>query len=101
MDAIEMRLRKIGKKAFVDYLYVELKKNIDVSIEEITHKHIEFGRYKLSSQQTRLSNARTIFREGWSKAALRIIAGSSKVDRNTRKRAMQLLNVGVPYSEKA
>ena len=75
--------------------------HIDVSIEEITHKHIEFGRYKLSSQQTRLSNARTIFREGWSEAALRIIAGSSKVDRNTRKKAMQLLNVGVPYSEKA
>ena len=91
LNEVEVRLRKIGKATFVDYLYAELRNDLDVTIEDISLKHKNFGAYKLPSQRTRLSNARTIFKSGWSEIALQNIAESGKIDKGTKKKAMSLL----------
>ena len=88
LNEIEVRLRKIGKATFVNYLYAELRNDLDVTIEYISHKYKTFGAYKLPSQQTRLSNARTIFKSGWPELALQNIAESKKTDKETKKKAM-------------
>ena len=61
---IEEILRKIGKKSFVQHLYPELRKDINVTIEDIVSRHPEYNEYTLNSQKSRLSKDRSIFREG-------------------------------------
>jgi len=88
---IEELLRKIGKKSFVCHLYPELINNIDVSIEDIASRHPEFKKYTRDSQRTRLSKARSIFKEGKEREALLIIIYSGKIDNDTLSQAHKFL----------
>ncbi|MBO7287676.1 MAG: hypothetical protein J6U85_05525 [Bacteroidales bacterium] len=92
IEIIEERLKKIGKKSFVCHLYPELKKNIDVTIEDIASKYSEFGTYAKSAQRTRLSNARYIFKNGAEKEALLCIINSKNVDKYSLKQAQEYIN---------
>lgn len=88
---INLTLRSIGKKAFVQALYPELVRDIDVSVEEIGERHSFYKRYIATAQRNRLSSARTLFREGWIEKALEIIVCSGNVDSETRKLAQKYL----------
>lgn len=78
---IETKLRTIGKASFVYHLYPELKKNVEVSIEELASVYVGFQKYKLSSQKTKLSAARSIFKKGKVKDALLNISESNNIER--------------------
>lgn len=91
VDWVEEKLRTVGKKSFVN-LYPELKKNISVTLEEISNKYPAFlENNNLNSQNTKLSTARTIFKKGKSEIALKNIVNSKKVDKEIREKARALL----------
>lgn len=89
---IEELLRAIGKSTFVNCLYPELKRDINVTIEEISQKHPSYKRYTYKSQKSRLSKARTIFKEGKEKEALELIAYSDKTDATAVIQAQNILS---------
>ena len=78
-DKIKENLRTVGLSSFI-HLYPILKNNMDARIEDVVVQIPKFGEYELSSQQTKLSTARSIFKSGWEDNALLIIAESKKVD---------------------
>lgn len=90
-DWVERQLRTIGKAAFVCYLYIELKNNFNITIENIASKYPEFKNYKLSSQNTKLAAAKSIFKKCKEKDALINISESKKADENVRKQAKKYL----------
>lgn len=75
-EELTMLLRAIGKEIFVTILYPELKKNIDVTWQEIGDRNTKYKCFSENSQRSRLSRSRTIFRNKWEIEALRNIADS-------------------------
>lgn len=90
-DWLEAKLRAVGKRSFVFHLLPELQKDISVTVEDVAARHTEFREYGLDSQKSKLSSARTIFKEGKVKEALKNIMESKNVDEDTRQRATFLL----------
>lgn len=90
-DWVEERLRAVGKMSFICILYPELKKNIDITIEELSMKYPIFKEYELNSQRTKLSSARAIFRENKIEVALKHIIESKNVTNEIRQRARTAL----------
>lgn len=95
MDIIEKKLRTIGKTVFVDYLYTEVSKSFDITIEELSYKHKDFKNYKLSSQRTKLSATRSLLREGKGIMALQNVIKSEKINKKIREKAMLLLELNI------
>lgn len=95
MDIIEKKLRTIGKTIFADYLYIEVSKNFDITIEELCYKHKDFKNYKLSSQRTKLSATRSLLRKGKGIIALQNIIKSEKVNKKIREKAKLLLELNI------
>jgi hypothetical protein len=89
LDWVETKLRTVGKKSFICHLYPELKNNIDVTVEEVAAKYSEFRAYELNSQNSKLSTARTIFKNGKVEEALKNIMCSENLSIEIRKIAEQ------------
>ena len=85
LDWVETKLRAVGKKSFVCHLYPELKNNIDVTVEEVAAKYPEFRAYESNSQNSKLSTARTIFKNGRVKEALWNIMHSKNLSSEIQK----------------
>jgi hypothetical protein len=96
---LDVLLRKIGMSVFVQILYPELMRDKNVSIETICERHVKFAEFTLNSQRSRLSSAKTIFRDGLERQALKLIAKSDQVDNQVRTVALNLINGPVSISD--
>lgn len=89
---VENTLRAIGKRVFVEYLYPELKKDMDITESELSEKYEEYASFSDNVRKSRLSSAKSIFRKGVEKEALRIISSSSNLPLVVRSKAERLLD---------
>lgn len=88
---LEKQLKSIGKEVFVAILFAEIRDNSSVSIEEIALKYPKFKEFKSSSQASRLSTAKSIFKNTLEIEALNIIIDSARLDDKTRELAKSYL----------
>lgn len=88
---IKNLLRACGMQVFVDYLFPALSKDINVTTLEMSRTCPEFNIFSANAQNTRLSKAKTIFKNGWEYDALEIIASSSRVPYEIRMKAREML----------
>lgn len=88
---VETTLRSIGKRVFVEYLYPELKKNIDITESELSEKYEEYASFSDNARRSRLSSAKSIFRRGLEEKALGVIISSSNVPLYVRNKAQNYL----------
>lgn len=84
-------LRAVGMKAFVKYLYPVLAKDLDATVLDVVRLFPEYDQFTYNAQHTRLNKARKIFKNGWGKEALKIIANSDRVDPSVREEALEFL----------
>ena len=89
---LNKKLCSIGKAAFVKYLYPELKRNIDISEVEISEKYPLYAGYSDNARKTRLSNSRSILKNGLGKEALMIIVSSLNLPEEIRDLARKYLD---------
>lgn len=75
-EYIFKKLNRIGKEVFINILYPEILHNYDVTYQEIADKYPTYNQYTLHSQRSRLSTAKSIFREELVVDALKIVAES-------------------------
>lgn len=64
---VEIALRSIGKRVFVEYLYPELKRNMDITESELSEKYEEYAEFSENARKSRLSNAKSISEGDWRK----------------------------------
>ncbi|TGN29179.1 hypothetical protein [Empedobacter tilapiae] len=69
-------LRSIGMKTFRDGLYPVLKSNLDTTVQDIITAYPRYASYAEGSKKSRLSSAKTIFKNGLEEEALELIANS-------------------------
>lgn len=93
-DQIRELLRSIGMKTFVEIIYPALKRNINISVADLSDKDSEFSQYTVNAQNTRLSKSRKLFENGWENIALQIIADSYRVEPGVRVKAKEILTGG-------
>lgn len=89
---VEIALRSIGKRVFVEYLYPELKRNMEITESELSEKYEEYAGFSDNARRSRLSSAKSIFRRGLEKEALRVICLSSNVPSLVRSKAQSYLD---------
>ncbi|WPR72205.1 hypothetical protein SLW70_03430 [Flavobacterium sp. NG2] len=90
---LENTLRAIGKEIFATVLYPELIKNIEVSYEEISNNYTVYNSFTINSQKSRLSKAKSIFREGEETEALLNIYESKKIKNEVKLKIVNYLNI--------
>lgn len=83
-------IRSVGMSSFVD-LFPIISRNPDVTVLELTNLFPEFSQYSATSQTTKLSNAKAIFKNDGEIEALKIIAESYRVGPVVRLKAKELL----------
>lgn len=86
---VEYLLQKSGKEVFLNILFPELMKDINVTIEELTKKYSIFESFSINSQRTRLSKAKKIFKMNKQKEAMHIIMLSKRISENNKYIARQ------------
>lgn len=89
---VETTLQSIGKSVFVEYLYPELKKYMDITESELSVKYEEYASFSDNARKSRLSSAKSIFRRGVEKEALRIISSSGNLSLEVKSKAEELLD---------
>lgn len=87
---IKELLKACGMQVFVDYLFPALSKDMYVTVLEMSRIYPEYNSFSANAQNSKLSKAKTIFRNGWEYDALEIIA-YSRADIKTRLKAKELL----------
>lgn len=90
MFDLERALNSIGKKCFVDYYY-DFKNNSNDNL--LSNKLLSENKNatSLQAQKTRIYYANLIFENNLEKEALSIISSSSRLDKETIKKAKELL----------
>jgi hypothetical protein len=88
-EKLDDLLGSIGKDVFVNILYPEIKDNPNVTTKEISERNSRFSEF--SSQESRLSSAKSIFRDGLEKEAFHLIIGSKRLRPETIKKAEEFL----------
>jgi len=91
-ENVDKWLKAIGKDIFLTVLFPELKKNMEISYQELANKYERYSHFTINSQRSRLSKAKTIFKNGVENEALLNIIDSLKVDEKTRIIASELYN---------
>lgn len=89
---VEITLRSIGKRVFVEYLYPELKKNMEITESELSEKYEEYAGFSDNARRSRLSSAKSIFRRGLEQEALKFICSSCNVPSSVRSKALDYLD---------
>lgn len=69
-------LRSIGMQTFRDGLYPILKSNLEATVQDIITAYPRYESYAESSQKSRLSSSKTIFKNGLEEEALELIVNS-------------------------
>lgn len=92
IDPIECLLRKIGKEIFLRILYPEIKKNRNITVEELASKYPKYASFSINSQRTRLNNANKIFALNKLKEAFQIIMDSERISQESRNLAFRYYN---------
>ena len=82
-------LKSIGMQVFIDILYPSIFNNPKVTVKEIAKKHAQFDAFKTKS--SRLSTAKSIFKNGLEAEALQIIIDSKNTKETTRNKASELM----------
>lgn len=77
---------------FVEYLYPEITKNIDITESELSEKYEEYAGFSDNARRSRLSSAKSIFRRKLEKVALKIICSSCNVPSSVRSKAQDYLD---------
>lgn len=85
-------LKSIGKEIFAVILYPELDENFHITYYELAEKYSRYSKFSLSSQKSRLSSAKSIFRNGLEKKALQKILDSSRLENNLKEQVRKYLN---------
>lgn len=75
-NALATKLKSIGMEVYLTILYPELKKDPNITWQEISNKYPRYREFSINSQRGRCSSARSIFRNGWETAALELISES-------------------------
>lgn len=75
-NALATKLKSIGMEVYLTILYPELKKDPNITWQEISRRYPRYNSLSVLAQQSRFSNARSIIRNGWEEDALRMIADS-------------------------
>ncbi len=91
VEVLDKWLKSIGKEVFVEILYPEININPNISYIEIAQKYEQYSLFSLNSQKSRISTAKSIFRNGLENEALQIIIDSSKLNDNVREKALNFL----------
>lgn len=73
-NALATKLKSIGMEVYLTILYPELKKDPNITWQEISRRYPRYNSLSVLAQQSRFSNARSIIRNGWEEDALRMIA---------------------------
>lgn len=92
---LERYLQSVGKSVFVEIMYPELRKNMDIDYEYLARKYKQYSEYTDNAQRSRLSTSKTIFRNGWQYDALEIVRGSSNVETRIRTLADKYFNEAI------
>lgn len=87
---IRSLLQSCGMKSFVKYLFPALSKDMYVTVLEMSRIYPEYNSFSANAQNSKLSKAKTIFKNDWEYDALEIIA-NSRADIKTRLKAKELL----------
>ncbi len=91
MKTLKDRMNDIGCSTFINILYPELKKDIDVGIQTLNERHEEYSKYTLNSQKSRLSKCKSIFRNEEICDALRFVIDSNRVSDELKQKAERYL----------
>lgn len=89
-EMLQRKLYSVGKSVFLK-LYPVLKKNPDATLEDIDALLPDFKTYSLEAKKTRLSNTRSILRQGLEVEALTNILASSRLSSSDLKKASNFL----------
>lgn len=89
-ENLQRILYSIGKSAFLK-IYPLVKKNPDISIDQIISACPEYKTYSVDALKSRLSNTRRIIREGMELEALSNVLNSSRLNDEDRDQAMQFI----------
>lgn len=89
---IEITLKSVGKRVFVEYLYPELTRSMDLTESELSEKYEEYAGFSDNARRSRLSSAKSIFRRGLEREALKIICSSCNVPSSVRSKAQDYLD---------
>ena len=85
------RMNDVGCETFINVLYPELKRDINVDVQYLSAKYKTYAEYTLKSQKSRLSKGKSIFRTGEVCDALMFIINSSKVSSELKYKAKMFL----------
>lgn len=89
-EYLENKLRAIGKSVFIK-LYTIVKDNPMINIEEIYRDYPEYAKISIKAQKSRLSNTKSIIKQGLDEEALNNIIRSSRMSESDRQKAEELL----------
>jgi hypothetical protein len=84
---LDRKLQSIGKEVFVGILYPEILKNSNVGYSDIAARYERYASYSEDTQKSRLSTAKSIFRDGLQDEALQNIVDSKRLDESIRQKA--------------
>ena len=81
----------VGCETFINVIYPELKRDINVDVQYLSAKYKTYAEYTLKSQKSRLSKGKSIFRNEEVCDALMFIINSSKVSSELKYKAKMYL----------
>ena len=84
-------MNDVGCETFINVIYPELKRDINVDVQYLSAKYKTYAEYTLKSQKSRLSKGKSIFRNGEVCDALMFIINSSKVSSELKYKAKMYL----------
>lgn len=89
MFDLDRALNSIGKKSFVDYFFdFKTSTNDDLLAKKLLSENKNATSF--NAQKTRIYYAKLIFENNKEKEALKIIVSSSRLDKDTRDKALSL-----------
>lgn len=91
MKTLKDRMNDVGCETFINVIYPELKRDINVDVQYLSAKYKTYAEYTLKSQKSRLSKGKSIFRNGEVCDALMFIINSSKVSSELNYKAKMYL----------
>lgn len=96
-NTLATKLKSIGMDVYLTILYPALKKDPNITWQEISRRYPRYNSLSILAQQSRFSNARSIIRNGWEEDALRMIAGSRAAKHVVELAIEYLKNDGGPF----
>lgn len=93
MKTLKDRMNDIGCSTFINILYPELKKDINIDIQTVAARHETYSKYTIKSQKSRLSKCKSIFKNNEICEALIFVIESTRVSEEIRCKAETYLKM--------